>query len=130
MTLAGVFEELVGPEAAVEFVAYDGSRAGVPGAEIKFDVRSPYAVSYLMRSPGSLGLARRAGGAITGMDGDQWSRRLRPVSYRLRHSRNSKTHSPRTWRHRRPHFRRQRSALQNCAAARMHWQRSAADAEP
>jgi cyclopropane-fatty-acyl-phospholipid synthase len=58
MTLAKVFERLVGPQAPVEFAAYDGSRAGVPGADIRIDVRSPYAVSHLVRSPGSLGLAR------------------------------------------------------------------------
>jgi cyclopropane-fatty-acyl-phospholipid synthase len=58
MSLAKVFERLAGPEAPVEFTAYDGSRSGVPGAEIRFDVRSPYAMSYLLRSPGSLGLAR------------------------------------------------------------------------
>ncbi|TDC82399.1 class I SAM-dependent methyltransferase [Actinomadura sp. 7K507] len=64
MTLARVFERLAGAEAPVEFTAYDGSRAGVPGADIRFDVRSPYAVSYLLHSPGALGLARAY---VTGM---------------------------------------------------------------
>ncbi|WP_030167216.1 class I SAM-dependent methyltransferase [Spirillospora albida] len=58
MTLAKVFEQLAGAEAEVEFTAYDGSRSGVPGAGIRFDVRSPHAVSYLVHSPGALGLAR------------------------------------------------------------------------
>jgi len=58
MSLAKVFERLAGPDAPVEFTAYDGSRSGVPGADIRFDIRSPYAMSYLLRSPGSLGLAR------------------------------------------------------------------------
>ncbi|TYB38803.1 class I SAM-dependent methyltransferase [Actinomadura chibensis] len=64
MTLARVFEQLAGAEAPVEFTAYDGSRAGVPGADIRLDVRSPYAVSYLLHSPGALGLARAY---VTGM---------------------------------------------------------------
>src|SRR5690606_5809261 len=64
MTLARVFERLAGAEAPVEFTAYDGSRAGVPGADIRFHVSSPYAVSYLLHSPGALGLARAY---VTGM---------------------------------------------------------------
>src|SRR5690606_22022079 len=59
-----VFERLAGAEAPVEFTAYDGSRAGVPGADIRFHVSSPYAVSYLLHSPGALGLARAY---VTGM---------------------------------------------------------------
>jgi cyclopropane-fatty-acyl-phospholipid synthase len=58
MTLARVFERLFGADAPVEFVAYDGSRAGIRGAGIRLEVRSPYAVSYLVHSPGSLGLGR------------------------------------------------------------------------
>ncbi|HEY7488170.1 MAG TPA: class I SAM-dependent methyltransferase [Streptosporangiaceae bacterium] len=59
MTLAEIFERVAGPGAPVEFTAYDGSRAGMPGPDgIRIDVRSPYAVSYLLRSPGALGLAR------------------------------------------------------------------------
>ncbi|RSN52274.1 class I SAM-dependent methyltransferase [Actinomadura sp. WAC 06369] len=64
MTLAKVFEQLAGPQAPVEFTAYDGSRAGAPGADIRVHVRSPYAVSYLVHSPGALGLARAY---VTGM---------------------------------------------------------------
>jgi cyclopropane-fatty-acyl-phospholipid synthase len=73
MTLARVFEELVGPEAPVEFAAYDGSRAGVPGAGIRFDVRSPYAVSYLVHSPGSLGLARAYVSGYLDVSGDLYT---------------------------------------------------------
>jgi cyclopropane-fatty-acyl-phospholipid synthase len=58
MTLAEVFERVAGPGAPVEFTAYDGSRAGLPGADIRIDVRAPHAVSYLLHSPGALGLAR------------------------------------------------------------------------
>ena len=58
MALAEVFESFAGPEAPVEFVAYDGSRAGAPGSPIKITVRSPAAVAYLAQAPGGLGLAR------------------------------------------------------------------------
>ncbi|WP_067458808.1 class I SAM-dependent methyltransferase [Actinomadura macra] len=70
MTLARVFEQLAGAEAPVEFTAYDGSRAGVPGADIRFDVRSPYAVSYLVHSPGALGLARAYVSGMIDVSGD------------------------------------------------------------
>jgi cyclopropane-fatty-acyl-phospholipid synthase len=58
MGLADVFERAVGGNASVEFRAYDGSRAGKPGADVRIEVRSPLAVSYLASSPGALGLAR------------------------------------------------------------------------
>ncbi|ACY97150.1 MULTISPECIES: SAM-dependent methyltransferase [Thermomonospora] len=58
MTLAKVFEELVGADAPVELTAYDGSRAGRLGSDLRVHVKSPYAVSYLVHSPSALGLAR------------------------------------------------------------------------
>ncbi|HET7899828.1 MAG TPA: cyclopropane-fatty-acyl-phospholipid synthase family protein [Candidatus Nanopelagicales bacterium] len=59
MKLAEVVSLFVGPDAAdVEFTAYDGSRWGRQGSDVRLDVRSPRAVSYLMSSPGQLGLAR------------------------------------------------------------------------
>ncbi|MFC6887129.1 MULTISPECIES: class I SAM-dependent methyltransferase [Actinomadura] len=73
MTLAKVFEQLAGAEAPVEFAAYDGSRAGVPGADIRFDVRSPYAVSYLVHSPGALGLARAYVTGMIDVSGDMFT---------------------------------------------------------
>ncbi|GLZ05765.1 cyclopropane-fatty-acyl-phospholipid synthase [Actinomadura sp. NBRC 104412] len=73
MTLARVFEELVGPDTPVEFVAYDGSRAGRQGAAIRFEVRSPYAVSYLVHSPGSLGLARAYVSGYLDVSGDMYT---------------------------------------------------------
>ena len=45
MALADVFEKVAGPDAPVEFVAYDGSRAGAPDAPVRITVRSPVAVS-------------------------------------------------------------------------------------
>ncbi|MBW8487620.1 class I SAM-dependent methyltransferase [Actinomadura parmotrematis] len=73
MTLARVFEQLAGAGAPVEFAAYDGSRAGVPGADIRFDVRSPYAVSYLVHSPGALGLARAYVTGMVDVSGDMYT---------------------------------------------------------
>src|SRR6202012_654606 len=58
MALAQVFEAIAGPDAPVEFQAYDGSSAGIPGSPVKITVRSPVAVSYLAQAPGALGLAR------------------------------------------------------------------------
>ena len=58
MKLAEVVSLFVGPDADVEFTAYDGSRFGRPGSDVRLDVRSPRAVSYLMSAPGQLGLAR------------------------------------------------------------------------
>ena len=55
MALAQVFEAIVGPDAPVEFQAYDGSTSGTPGSPIKITVRSPIAVSYLAQAPGALG---------------------------------------------------------------------------
>jgi cyclopropane-fatty-acyl-phospholipid synthase len=58
MGLADVFERAVGGNAPVEFRAYDGSRAGRPDSDVRIEVRSPLAVSYLASAPGALGLAR------------------------------------------------------------------------
>ncbi|WP_018656999.1 class I SAM-dependent methyltransferase [Actinomadura flavalba] len=73
MTLARVFEELAGAGAPVEFTAYDGSRSGVAGSAIRFDVRSPYAVSYLVHSPGALGLARAYVTGMVDVSGDMYT---------------------------------------------------------
>ena len=58
MALAEVFERVAGPDAPVEFEAFDGSKAGVASSEVKITVKSPTAVSYLAQAPGALGLAR------------------------------------------------------------------------
>src|SRR6476469_9109864 len=73
MTLASVFEQLAGAETPVEFTSYDGSRAGTPGAAIRLDVRSPYAVSYLVHSPGALGLARAYVSGMIDVSGDMYT---------------------------------------------------------
>ncbi|MFC7385772.1 MULTISPECIES: class I SAM-dependent methyltransferase [Sphaerisporangium] len=58
MTLAQIFEKIVGPDANIEFAAYDGSKAGPSGASVRIEVKSPIAVAYLAQSPGEMGLAR------------------------------------------------------------------------
>src|SRR5260221_3753876 len=59
MPLAEVFERVGGPDADVEFVAFDGSKAGRPGSPgVTISIRTPMAVSYLAQAPGALGLAR------------------------------------------------------------------------
>jgi cyclopropane-fatty-acyl-phospholipid synthase len=58
MKLGEVFEMLVDPDCGVEFVAYDGSRAGDPDSDIRVVVKSPKAVGAFMSAPGQLGIAR------------------------------------------------------------------------
>src|ERR1700755_3100460 len=73
MALADVFEAIAGPEAPVEFRAYDGSNAGMPGAPVRITVRSPAAVSYLAQTPGALGLARAYVSGHLEVDGDMYT---------------------------------------------------------
>jgi len=73
MALAKVFERIAGPDAPVEFRAYDGSEAGVTGAPVRITVRSPVAVSYIAQAPGSLGLARAYVAGHLDVDGDMYT---------------------------------------------------------
>ncbi len=73
MALAQVFEAIAGPDAPVEFKAYDGSSAGIPGSPVKITVRSPIAVSYLAQAPGALGLARAYVSGHLDVDGDMFT---------------------------------------------------------
>jgi cyclopropane-fatty-acyl-phospholipid synthase len=80
MALADVFETIAGPEAPVEFRAYDGSSAGAPGAPVRITVRSPVAVSYLAQAPGELGLARAYVSGHLDVDGDMYTALARMTS--------------------------------------------------
>src|SRR5690349_23362899 len=73
MALAKVFEQIAGPDAPVEFRAYDGSEAGVVGAPVRITIRSPVALSYLAQAPGELGLARAYVSGHIDVDGDMYS---------------------------------------------------------
>ena len=73
MALAEVFEAIAGPDAPVEFKAYDGSTAGSPDSPIKITIRSPVAVSYLAQAPGALGLARAYVSGHLDVEGDMFT---------------------------------------------------------
>jgi cyclopropane-fatty-acyl-phospholipid synthase len=73
MALAEVFEAIAGPDAPVEFRAYDGSRAGAADSPVKITIRSPVAVSYLAQAPGALGLARAYVSGHLDVDGDMYT---------------------------------------------------------
>ena len=73
MALAQVFETIAGPDAPVQFVAYDGSRAGAEDSPVRITVRSPVAVSYLAQAPGALGLARAYVSGHLDVDGDMYT---------------------------------------------------------
>ena len=73
MALAEVFERVAGPDAPVDFRAYDGSRAGTEGAPIRITVKSPVAVRYLAQAPGALGLARAYVSGHLDVDGDMYT---------------------------------------------------------
>lgn len=80
MPLAEVFERVAGPDAPVEFVAYDGSRAGKAGSGITVSIRTPVAVSYLAQAPGALGLARAYVSGNLDLDGDMYTALARLAS--------------------------------------------------
>jgi cyclopropane-fatty-acyl-phospholipid synthase len=80
MALAEVFERIAGPDAPVEFRAFDGSTAGAPGAPVRITVRSPVAVSYLAQAPGALGLARAYVSGHLDVDGDMYTALARMAS--------------------------------------------------
>jgi cyclopropane-fatty-acyl-phospholipid synthase len=58
MKIAEAFDQLAGPDTDVEFVAYDGSKGGRIGSDIRLEVKSPRAIAALLGAPGQLGLAR------------------------------------------------------------------------
>jgi len=73
MTLSEIFQKIVGSEANVSFVAYDGSKAGPAGADIQIEVKSPVAVAYLAQAPGEMGLARAYVSGHLDVQGDMYT---------------------------------------------------------
>ena len=80
MALADVFQRVAGPDAPVEFRAYDGSKAGAESAPVRITVRSPTAVSYLAQAPGGLGLARAYVSGHLDVEGDMYAALARMTS--------------------------------------------------
>jgi cyclopropane-fatty-acyl-phospholipid synthase len=81
MALADVFERITGPDAPVEFRAFDGSRAGAAGSPpVRITVKSRTAVSYLAQAPGSMGLARAYVSGHIDVDGDMYTALARMAS--------------------------------------------------
>ncbi|MGD0684001.1 MAG: cyclopropane-fatty-acyl-phospholipid synthase family protein [Streptosporangiaceae bacterium] len=79
MALAEVFEKVAGPDAPVQFRAYDGSSAGADSSPVKITVRSSTAVSYLAQAPGGLGLARAYVSGHLDVEGDMYAALARMI---------------------------------------------------
>jgi cyclopropane-fatty-acyl-phospholipid synthase len=73
MALAEVFERVAGPDAPVEFLAFDGSKAGAAGSPVRITIKSRSAVAYLAQAPGALGLARAYVSGHLDVDGDMYA---------------------------------------------------------
>ena len=58
MTLAQIFESLVGGNLSIRITAYDGSSAGPADAEYGLNLKNSRGTTYLVTAPGDLGLAR------------------------------------------------------------------------
>ena len=80
MALAEVFERVAGPDAPVEFKAFDGSKAGASGAPVRITIKSRSAVAYLAQAPGALGLARAYVSGHLDVDGDMYAALARMAS--------------------------------------------------
>ena len=80
MALAEVFERVAGPDAPVEFHAFDGSRAGSESSPVRITIKSRTAVAYLAQAPGALGLARAYVSGHLDVDGDMYGALARMAS--------------------------------------------------
>lgn len=58
MKLGEIVDQALGPDVPVEFVAFDGSRAGIAGSAIRIEIKSERAVELFMSHPGQVGLVR------------------------------------------------------------------------
>ncbi|WP_055481433.1 class I SAM-dependent methyltransferase [Sphaerimonospora mesophila] len=58
MSLAKIFEKIVGTDTGIRLTAYDGSATGPEDADVSIEVKTPAAVAHLAQAPGELGLAR------------------------------------------------------------------------
>ncbi|MFZ1363064.1 MAG: class I SAM-dependent methyltransferase [Candidatus Nanopelagicales bacterium] len=58
MKLGEIVDQALGSDVPVEFVAFDGSKAGQIGAPIRLEVKSQRAIDLFMSHPGQIGLVR------------------------------------------------------------------------
>ena len=58
MRVAEIIWSIVGPDAPVRVLGYDGSKAGPDTAAVALRIASPRAIARLVSAPGTLGLAR------------------------------------------------------------------------
>lgn len=72
-TISQVFQRIMGPDTSIAFTAFDGSSAGPAEAEHRVVVRSPEAISYLLGSPGQLGLPRAYAAGHLDIEGDLYT---------------------------------------------------------
>ncbi|HEY2289029.1 MAG TPA: cyclopropane-fatty-acyl-phospholipid synthase family protein [Streptosporangiaceae bacterium] len=73
MALAEVFERVAGPDAPVQFKAFDGSEAGAEDSPVRITIKSREAVAYLAQAPGALGLARAYVSGHLDVEGDMYA---------------------------------------------------------
>ncbi len=73
MQVADTLYRAVGYGAPIQIKAYDGSSAGPDDAPVSIEVRSARALSYLVSSPGTLGLARAYVSGELAVPGDLYS---------------------------------------------------------
>ena len=73
MTLAQIFEKVVGADSGIAFSAYDGSKAGPSDADVRIEVKTPIALVYLAQAPGELGLARAYISGHINVHGDMYT---------------------------------------------------------
>ncbi len=73
VNVADVFEKLIGRDAPIEMIAYDGSRTGATGSGVRVHVKSPRALRYLAYNPGELGFARAYVSGDLEIEGDLYT---------------------------------------------------------
>ncbi len=73
MRVAEVFGHVIGQDAPIRLIAYDGSKSGPDDAEIALRIESPRALARLASAPGTLGLARAYVTGEIDVEGDLYS---------------------------------------------------------
>ena len=58
MRVADILGRIIGEDAPIRIVAYDGSKAGPDRSDVALRIESPAALARLVSAPGTLGLAR------------------------------------------------------------------------